>query len=112
MLDALRFAVIKMGLNWVWIGFELGLFLAGIAVFGRKTGKIGFVFSNREPLKIHFYSKPLRFHLLRCRAQNRPQNSFGYTCGDFVPAALHVNISLAFVTKAIFRGSLHKKVNS
>jgi hypothetical protein len=28
------------------------------------------------------------------------------TFGDFVPAALHLKISRAFVTKAIFRGSI------
>jgi hypothetical protein len=33
---------------------------------------------------------------LCCRAQNRPQNSFGYTCGDFGPAALPGEKTLAF----------------
>jgi hypothetical protein len=30
--------------------------------------------------------------------QNRPRRSFGYACGDFVPAALASNFSLGLIT--------------
>ena len=36
-----------IGLNWVWIGFVLGLFFGGIMIFGSKQAKIGFVLHKK-----------------------------------------------------------------
>ncbi|MFC1737802.1 hypothetical protein ACFL1G_01985 [Planctomycetota bacterium] len=45
-------------------------------------------------------------------SQNRPQGSFGYTCGDFAPATLASNFSLGLITTWLFGQSLNTSITA